>query len=79
MCGYCDNCERAEAEDEELGPRESETPQPFALQAEVIHSEWGPGTVMSYEDETVTVLFESEGYKTLSVELVLEKGLLQPA
>ena len=79
MCGYCDNCERAEAEGEALGASESETPQPFPLQSEVIHSEWGPGTVMSYEDETVTVLFESEGYKTLSVELVLEKGLLQPA
>ncbi|MER2133278.1 MAG: ATP-dependent DNA helicase RecQ [Arthrobacter sp.] len=77
MCGYCDNCERAEAEGEELGPKE--TPQPFPLQSEVIHSQWGPGTVMSYEDETITVLFESEGYKTLSVELVLEKGLLQPA
>ena len=77
MCGYCDNCERAEAEGEELGPKESNTAQPFPLQSEVIHSEWGLGTVMSYEDETVTVLFESEGYKTLSVELVLEKGLLQ--
>jgi len=79
MCGYCNNCERAEAEGEELGPRESGTPQPFPLQSEVIHSEWGPGTVMSYEDETVTVLFESEGYKTLSVDLVLEKGLLEAA
>ena len=79
MCGYCDNCERAEAEGEELGPKESNTAQPFPLQSEVVHSEWGPGTVMSYEDETVTVLFEAEGYKTLSVELVLEKGLLQPA
>ncbi|MEB7447162.1 RecQ family ATP-dependent DNA helicase [Arthrobacter koreensis] len=79
MCGYCDNCERAEADGEELGPGESETPQPFPLQSGVVHAEWGPGTVMSYEDETVTVLFESEGYKTLSVELVLEKGLLEPA
>lgn len=78
-CGCCDNCERAAAGGEELCPGESETHQPFALQAEVIHSEWGPGTVMSYEEETVTVLFDSEGYKTLSVELVLEKGLLQPA
>lgn len=77
MCGYCDNCERAEAEGEELGPKESDSAQPFPLQSEVIHSGWGLGTVMSYEDETVTVLFESEGYKTLSVELVLEKGLLQ--
>ncbi|MEB7502915.1 ATP-dependent DNA helicase RecQ [Arthrobacter koreensis] len=79
MCGYCDNCERAEADGEELGPSETDAPQPFALQSEVVHSEWGRGTVMSYEDETVTVLFESEGYKTLSVELVQEKGLLEQA
>ncbi|MER1994938.1 MAG: RecQ family ATP-dependent DNA helicase [Arthrobacter sp.] len=79
MCGYCDNCERAEADGEELGPKEAEISQPFPLQSGVVHAEWGPGTVMSYEDETVTVLFESEGYKTLSVELVLNKGLVEPA
>ncbi|CEA09801.1 ATP-dependent DNA helicase RecQ [Arthrobacter saudimassiliensis] len=78
MCGYCDNCERAEEQGEELGPQESEGPQPFPVQSTVTHPEWGPGMVMSYEEETVTVLFESEGYKTLSLELVLEKELLKP-
>ncbi|MSR99220.1 ATP-dependent DNA helicase RecQ [Arthrobacter sp. BL-252-APC-1A] len=79
MCGFCDNCERAEQEGEELGPAESAAPQPFPLQSRVVHREWGPGMVMSYEDETVTVLFESEGYKTLSLELVQQKDLLEPA
>lgn len=79
MCGFCDNCERAEQEGEDLGSSESAGPQPFPLQSHVAHKDWGPGMVMSYEDETVTVLFESEGYKTLSLELVREKGLLEPA
>ena len=79
MCGFCDNCERAEQEGQELGPAESAAPQPFPLQSRVMHKEWGPGMVMSYEDETVTVLFESEGYKTLSLELVQQKDLLEPA
>lgn len=79
MCGFCDNCERAEQEGEELGPAESAAPQPFPLQSRVVHREWGPGMVMSYEDETVTVLFESEGYKTLSLELVQQKDLLESA
>lgn len=79
MCGFCDNCERAEQEGEELGPAESAAPQPFPLQSRVVHREWGPGMVMSYEDETVTVLFESDGYKTLSLELVQQKDLLESA
>ena len=83
-CGNCDNCEKAAAEADiapedlaELSPDEAPD-VPFPLSSTVTHAEWGPGVVMSYEDETVTVLFESEGYKTLSVDLVLEKELLKP-
>ena len=78
-CGNCDNCEKAAAEQGEgtVPGEEPSGPQPFPLQSLVNHPEWGAGTVMSYEDETVTVLFESAGYKTLSVELVVEKGLLE--
>ncbi|MBD7994779.1 ATP-dependent DNA helicase RecQ [Arthrobacter sp. Sa2CUA1] len=77
MCGNCDNCERAEERGEELGPQEPAGEQPFPLQSEVTHAEWGRGMVMSYDDGTVTVLFDSEGYKTLSVDVVLEKELLR--
>ncbi|MCQ1950722.1 RecQ family ATP-dependent DNA helicase [Arthrobacter sp. zg-Y859] len=83
-CGNCDNCEKAAAEAdipvEELQVlAAAEAPNlPFPLQSTVTHSEWGPGVVMSYEEETVTVLFEAEGYKTLSIDLVLEKELLKP-
>ncbi|WP_312875767.1 hypothetical protein [Arthrobacter terrae] len=40
------------------------------------HRQWGSGVVMRSEKDTVTVLFKSEGYKTLSLDLVEEKGLL---
>lgn len=75
-CGYCDNCERAEEQGSEPGPQESAREEPFPLQSEVTHPEWGRGLVMSYDGDAVTVLFESVGYKTLSVDLVLEKELL---
>ena len=45
----------------------------------VTHRQWGPGDVVDSEGDTVTVLFESHGYRTLSLELVLERGLLRPA
>ena len=76
MCGHCDVCERAEADGEQLSAEENKGPQPFPVQSTVTHAQWGPGMVMSYEEETITVLFESEGYKTLSVDLVMEKQLL---
>lgn len=43
------------------------------------HKKWGPGLVMRYEDGVITVLFEREGYKTLSREAVVKQKLLKPA
>ncbi|MDN3295819.1 RecQ family ATP-dependent DNA helicase [Streptomyces ficellus] len=43
---------------------------------QVRHSEWGDGTVMSEEGDRITVLFESMGYRTLSLAAIAEKGLL---
>lgn len=51
----------------------------FPLQSAVVHKEWGPGLVMRHEDDVITVLFEREGYKTLSRTAVLEHELLKPA
>jgi ATP-dependent DNA helicase RecQ len=53
--------------------------EPFPLQSAVIHKEWGPGLVMRHEDDVITVLFEQEGYKTLSRTAVVEHELLKPA
>lgn len=70
-CGHCDTCEAGTAQSR---PRRRGR---FAVQAPVTHEEWGPGVVMSVEDDRITVLFEEVGYRTLSVEAVEENDLLQ--
>ncbi|MBV7699713.1 ATP-dependent DNA helicase RecQ [Streptomyces sp. TRM70350] len=42
----------------------------------VRHSEWGDGTVMSEEGDRITVLFDSMGYRTLSLAAIAENRLL---
>jgi ATP-dependent DNA helicase RecQ len=42
----------------------------------VRHRAWGAGTVLGYEGDRMTVLFDSVGYKTLSVGVVRERELL---
>jgi ATP-dependent DNA helicase RecQ len=71
-CGRCDTClagVTSTAPDPALSP--------FPLDSEVRHAAWGTGVVMSYEGDRITVLFQDEGYKTLSLDAVLENGLLQ--
>jgi len=70
-CGTCDNCVGGTA------PHEGHaTDLPYAVQDAVRHEEFGAGTVTDVEHDRVTVLFEDVGYRTLSVELVEERGLL---
>jgi ATP-dependent DNA helicase RecQ len=71
-CDRCDNCREGLVEDEEP----VEGAQPFPVNARVGHDEWGEGVVLAVEDDQVTVLFESVGYRTLSVPAVVEKDLL---
>jgi ATP-dependent DNA helicase RecQ len=73
-CGHCDNCVDGVAEEVE----EATGDVPFAVHSTVRHAEWGPGMVMGYEEDRVTVLFEEVGYKTLSVPVVEEHALLVP-
>lgn len=49
----------------------------FAPNTHVVHAEWGPGVVMTCEHDRVTVLFDSEGYRTLSLDAVAESGVLK--
>ncbi|MGP0224726.1 MULTISPECIES: RecQ family ATP-dependent DNA helicase [unclassified Paenarthrobacter] len=77
-CGNCDICAEAPAEAAAVSD-DSGVQEPFPLQSTVIHKEWGPGLVMRHEDDVITVLFEQEGYKTLSRSAVEEHGLLKPA
>jgi ATP-dependent DNA helicase RecQ len=69
-CGFCDNCERGRVVED--GAR------PFELASRVRHDAWGEGLVERYEGDKMVVLFDGAGYKTLDVELVLERDLLEP-
>ncbi|MEU4240323.1 RecQ family ATP-dependent DNA helicase [Actinoplanes sp. NPDC026619] len=71
-CGHCDNCANGLAA--EVAAKSAD--EPFAVHSKVKHPEWGAGTVMGYEEQRMTVLFDSVGYKTLSVPVVVEQGLL---
>jgi ATP-dependent DNA helicase RecQ len=71
-CGHCDNCEAGRG-------RADEGVQPFDVGTTVTHPDWGRGEVQRYDGDHVVVLFESVGYRTLSVQLVTDRGLLDTA
>ena len=69
-CGNCDTCVAGTAEARSSGGGA------FPVNSAVEHTEWGRGVVMSADDDTVTVVFDEHGYKTLSASAVREQGLL---
>ena len=52
---------------------------PFPEQSRVRHKSWGEGLVLRHEGDSVVVLFDDVGYKTLSIDLVQQNGLLETA
>jgi ATP-dependent DNA helicase RecQ len=73
-CGNCDTCAAGTAE-EQVHADDS----PYALQSVVSHASWGRGVVMRYEGDRIVVLFEEVGYRTLSLDAVAARGLLESA
>ena len=71
-CGRCDCCAAGTAQ----GAADAGS-SPYALQSKVTHATWGEGTVMRYEGDRIVVLFEDVGYRTLSLEAVAARGLLE--
>jgi ATP-dependent DNA helicase RecQ len=70
-CGNCDVCdEKGDA------VRVNQSAGPFRVGDRVTHRSWGAGTVGQIEEDQITVTFDSVGYKTLGLDLVLERGLL---
>ena len=65
-CGRCDNCEagRVHAPPSDV---------PFAVGARVAHGQWGEGVVQRYDDDSMVVLFDDAGYKTLALDVVRER------
>lgn len=48
----------------------------FPVDSRVVHRAWGEGLVLRYEADTMVVLFETVGYRTLGVDLVRDERLL---
>jgi ATP-dependent DNA helicase RecQ len=71
-CGNCDTCDAGTASEQ---PDAGSSPYP--LQSSVSHKQWGMGVVMRYEGDRIVVLFEEVGYKTLLLEAVAARGLLE--
>jgi ATP-dependent DNA helicase RecQ len=71
-CDRCDRCRDAGADDGAV------TPSPFPRHSWVGHETWGRGQVMDSSDGKLVVFFETAGYKTLDLDLVLDGGLLVP-
>ncbi|MBO4210145.1 RecQ family ATP-dependent DNA helicase [Micromonospora echinofusca] len=70
VCAHCDNCHAG------TSVADGGAHGPFPVHSQVRHAEWGTGLVLSYEADRMTVLFDDVGYKTLSVPVVSEQGLL---
>jgi ATP-dependent DNA helicase RecQ len=69
-CGNCDNCDSGAG-----APAAGESP--FPVGTEVEHAEWGAGQVQRHDADRVVVLFESVGYRTLGLDMVLRRRLLR--
>jgi ATP-dependent DNA helicase RecQ len=68
-CGNCDNCDAGLTQVDSAS-------HPFEIGSSVRHPALGEGTVQRYDGDTVVVLFDEHGYRTLGLELVLERELL---
>jgi ATP-dependent DNA helicase RecQ len=75
-CGNCDNCTRLGAS---VATEDSELVVPFVAETRVVHRQWGSGLLVRADGDTITVLFDDVGYKTLSLRLLLEQDLLSAA
>jgi ATP-dependent DNA helicase RecQ len=75
-CGNCDNCTRLGAS---VATEDSELAVPFVAETRVVHRQWGSGLLVRADGDTITVLFDDVGYKTLSLRLLLEQDLLSAA
>jgi ATP-dependent DNA helicase RecQ len=72
-CGFCDTCESGSAAKRPAETQDARFPQG----SRVNHNDWGDGRVVRVEGDTVTVLFDERGYKTISAELAMAGDLLR--
>lgn len=70
-CGFCDNCKAG------VVVEDNDEDKPFPLNSRVVHQSWGEGLVMRYEGDKIVILFDEVGYKTLDVEFVRQRHMLE--
>jgi ATP-dependent DNA helicase RecQ len=75
-CGNCDTCSAGVAYEEFAREHGEARSAAFEVDDRVKHRKWGVGVVMRVEDDRITVFFDDEGYKVLSVEAVQQNRLL---
>ncbi len=80
-CGNCDTCTSGSAYESHDATtagagRHAGRDGEYPPETTVRHREWGPGVVMSAEEDRITVFFEEEGYKVLSLDAIREHDLL---
>lgn len=87
-CGHCDTC-ASRLSDGQVGSRppapvdatadagKPAVAGPFSPGAAVEHRTFGAGRVLQVDGDVLTVLFDDRGYRTISADLVLERGLLR--
>ena len=87
LCLRCDNCLRT-AEQRSFDDWDFDAEQnrivaarsgPFAPGEQVVHPQWGAGTVQRIEGEVVVVRFDAVGYRSMHTPTVMERGLLKSA
>ncbi|MDV6309080.1 RecQ family zinc-binding domain-containing protein [Gordonia amicalis] len=72
-CGNCDNCLTGAAPPSAI----LDADVPFPLNHRVRHEDWGEGEVVRVEPDRVTVLFDEQGYRTLSLDAVQRSQVLR--
>lgn len=78
-CNFCDNDRLHAAQPRVVIATPTPIDTRFTPGDAVRHQAWGPGVVQDATSDTITVLFDQVGYKTLDLAAVSKQGLLQHA
>ncbi|MDT0386628.1 RecQ family ATP-dependent DNA helicase [Streptomyces dubilierae] len=69
-CGNCDLCDGRQEEDGSEERPVHPAAADYPVGTEVRHEQWGEGTVLSEDQDRITVFFGQAGYRTLALEAV---------
>ena len=75
----CDNDVSHAAQERIIVTEEAVVASPFEIGDRVVYEAWGEGVVQRLAGDTITILFDTAGYKSLAISQVQERGLLKAA